>query len=156
MLVSTSPAFDALTGTAKPELLRQSVQVIKDAISELPQYEPETEHYFHAGMYCRMVKRCAGALIIGKVHTQEHFYVVMSGTVAISQEGEPAKEVTGPAVIKSYPGTQRAVYALTDAVCLTMHATDATTVEEAEARLVEADPTSKFDAFNRVKCEVLK
>jgi hypothetical protein len=156
MFVTTTPAFDALIGTRKPDLLRQPVQAIKEAISQLPQYEPETEHHFHAGMYCRVVKRCEGALIVGKVHKQEHLYVVMSGTVAVSQEGEPAKQITGPAVIKSYPGTQRAVLALTDAVCMTVHITDAKTVEEAEAELVEHDPTSKFDAFNRVKCEVLK
>lgn len=156
MLITTTPGFDVLAGAKKPELMRQSVGVIQRAISALPQYEPETHHYFHGGMYCREVRRCNDALIVGKVHKKEHFYVVASGTVAISQEGEPAKIVTGPAVLKSMPGTKRAVLALSDAVCMTFHRTDATTVEDACAELVEDDPADMFDVFNRVKQEVLK
>lgn len=135
---------------------RMSVDVLQREISKLPQYEPETKHYFHGGMYCREVARVEGALIVGKVHKKEHFYVVASGTVAITQEGEKAKEVTGPCVLKSMPGTRRAVYALTDAVCMTFHVTDSQTVEEAEAELVERDELSMFDAFNKVKLEVLE
>ena len=156
MLITTTPGFDVLTGAQKPELMRQSVKAIQRAISTQPQYEPETHHYFHGGMYCREVRRCEGALIVGKVHKKEHFYVIASGTIAISQEGEPAKQVTGPAVIKSMPGTKRAVLALTDAVCMTFHRVDCQTVDEAEKELVEEDPASMFDAFNRVKQEVLK
>lgn len=156
MLITTTQSYDALVGAQRKELMRSPVQEIQRAISALPQYEPETHHYFHGGMYCREVRRCEGALIVGKVHKKEHFYVIASGTVAISQEGEPAKQVTGPAVIKSMPGTKRAVLALTDAVCMTFHRVDCATVEEAESELVEDDPTSMFDAFNRVKQEVLK
>lgn len=136
--------------------MRQPVEKIQQAISQLEQYEPETNHYFHGGMYCREVKRCEGALIVGKVHKKEHFYVVASGTVAVSQEGEPAKQITGPAVIKSNPGTKRAVLALTDAVCMTFHRVDSINVEDAEKELVEDDPNSMFDAYNRVKQELLK
>lgn len=135
---------------------RMSVDVLQREISKLPQYEPETKHYFHGGMYCREVARVQGALIVGKVHKKEHFYVVASGTVAITQEGEKAKEVTGPCVLKSMPGTRRAVLALTDAVCMTFHVTDSQTVEDAESELVERDELSMFDAFNKVKLEVLE
>ena len=156
MKVTTSPAFDALVGIKRCDIMRQPVEKIQAAISQMEQYEPETNHYFHGGMYCREVKRCEGALIVGKVHKKEHFYVVASGTVAVSQEGEPAKKITGPAVIKSSPGTKRAVLALTDAVCMTFHRVDSGTVEEAEKELVEDDSTAMFDAFNRVKQELLK
>lgn len=156
MLISTTKSYDALVGAKRNDFMCAPIDEMQRAISQLPQYEPETNHYFHGGMYCREVKRCEGALIIGKVHKKEHFYVIVSGTVAISQEGEPAKQVTGPCVIKSMPGTKRAVLAITDAVCMTFHRVDCQTVDEAEKELVEEDPASMFDAFNRVKQEVLK
>lgn len=130
---------------------RMSVDVLQREISKLPQYEPETKHYFHGGMYCREVSRDAGVLVVGAVHKKEHFYVIVSGTVAITQEGEKAKEVTGPCVIKSMPGTKRAVLSLTPAVCMTFHVTDSTSVDEAEAELVESDPSSNYLPGNRVE-----
>lgn len=151
MLITTTPGFDVLAGAKKPELMRQSVKAIQSAISTQPQYEPETHHYFHGGMYCREVYRDAGVLVVGAVHKKEHLYVIVSGTVRISQEGEKAVELSAPAVIKSMPGTKRAVLSLTPVTCMTFHVTDAATVEEAEAELVEADPASMYLPGNIAK-----
>ena len=129
---------------------REKVERLQEELSKLPQYEPETEHTFHGGMYCRQVFRHANVTIVGKVHKKEHFYVIVSGTVLITTDDDVI-EVTGPKVICSKPGTKRAVYAVTDAVCMTFHITDAVTVEEAEAELVEDDPTSMFIAGNKLK-----
>lgn len=157
MNITATRSFSELIGIPdKTEALRNPAKQIQKVISQLPQYEPETNHYFAGGMYCREVKRCKDALIVGKVHKKEHFYVVASGTVAISQEGEKAKEVTGPAVIKSAPGTKRAVLALTDAVCMTFHRVDCETVAEAEAELVEEDPDAMFTIGNKVIDGALK
>lgn len=130
-----------------------SVEQLQKEISKMPQYEPETKHYFHGGMYCREVSRDAGVLVVGAVHKKEHFYVIVSGTVAITQDGGRAKEVTGPCVIKSSPGAKRAVLSLTPAVCMTFHVTDASTVEEAEAELVEPDPDARYLPGNVVDRE---
>jgi len=134
--------------------MRQKVQTLQDVISQLPQYEPETTHTFHAGMYCREVWRPAGAIVVGKVHKKEHFYLIVSGTVAITTD-EGVKSVTGPTLLCSKPGTKRAVYAETDALCMTFHVVDATTVEEAEHELVEDDDKSMFTIGNKAKQEVL-
>lgn len=149
-----------ITGTdiASPALMREAVERLQGEVSKLPQYEPQTTHRFHAGMYCREVFRHAGVLIVGKVHKQEHFYVIASGTVCVTTD-DGAKRLTGPMVIESKPGTKRAVYAETDAVCMTFHRTDATTVEAAEREMVEDDPNSMFSVGNRLKNqpnEVLK
>ena len=130
------------------------VKALQVEVSKLPQYEPATKHYFHGGMYCREVFRHAGVLVVGAVHKKEHFYVIVSGTVLITTDDDVI-EVTGPKVICSKPGTKRAVYAVTDAVCMTFHVTDAVTVEEAEAELVEDDPTSMFIAGNKLKVKEL-
>jgi len=134
--------------------MRQKVQALQDVISQLPQYEPETTHTFHAGMYCREVWRPAGAIIVGKVHKKEHFYLVVSGTVAITTD-EGVKSVTGPTLLCSKPSTKRAVYAETDALCMTFHVVDAKTIEDAEQELVEEDDSSMFTLGNKLKNEVL-
>ena len=130
------------------------VQALQDVISKMPQYEPETKHTFHAGMYCREVWRPAGVLVVGKIHKKEHFYLIVSGTVAITTD-EGVKSVTGPHLLCSTPGTKRAVYAETDALCMTFHVVDAKTIEDAEHELVQEDDASMFSLGNKLKNEVL-
>lgn len=126
------------------------VKALQVEVSKLPQYEPPTEHVFYGGMYCRQVWRPADCLIIGKVHKKEHFYMVVSGTVRITTDTD-VQTITGPALLCSKPGTKRAVYAETDALCMTFHRVDSTTVEEVESELVEDDPDSMFGIGNKVK-----
>ena len=134
---------------------RQKVERLQKEVALLPQYEPETKHYFHGGMYCREVWREAGVLVIGKVHKKEHFYYIVCGTVAITtDDGEEL--ITGPAMIKSAAGTKRAVYSVTAARCLTVHRTNARTVEAAESELIEPEELSMFDANNKIKLQVLQ
>lgn len=147
--------FDAsLLRIKPPPTMRERVELLQDYILEMPQYEPKTTHTFHAGMYCRQVWRPAGCVIVGKVHKKEHFYMVVSGTVWITAD-DGVRVVTGPAMLCSKPGTKRAVYAETDALCMTIHIADAKTVEEIEEELVEDDPDSKFTIGNKLKQEVL-
>jgi hypothetical protein len=136
-------------------MMRQRVELLQQELSKLPQYEPETKHYFHGGMYCREVFRHAGVLVVGAVHKKEHFYLIVSGTVAITDGEGNVQEFTGPHLFSSKPGTKRAVYALTDAVCMTFHVTEATTVEDAEAALVEADASTMYSLGNKVKIKEL-
>jgi hypothetical protein len=130
------------------------VQALQDAMQSMPQYEPPTEHMFHGGMYCRQVWRPAGCTIVGKIHKKEHFYLIVSGTVAITTD-EGVKSVTGPTLLCSKPGTKRAVYAETDALCMTFHVVDAKTIDDAEQELVEEDDSSMFTLGNKIKNEVL-
>jgi acetyl-CoA carboxylase carboxyltransferase component len=133
---------------------RAAVDRMQVLVSTLPQYEPVTRHYFHGGMYCREVFREAGVMVVGKVHLKEHFYVVASGKVLVTTDGG-ARMVTGPAVIKCSPGTKRAAYSATDATTMTFHVTNAKTVAEAEAELVEADDVAMFGAGNTLRSLVL-
>ena len=130
------------------------VKALQIEVSKLPQYEPATKHYFHGGMYCREVFRHADVLIVGKVHKKEHFYLVVSGTLAITTD-DGVQEITGPHLLCSKPGTKRAVYALTDAICMTFHRVESDNVEDAEVELVEHDPESMFSIGNKVKVKEL-
>lgn len=130
--------------------LRERVDALQVEVSKYPQYEPPTEHIFHGGMYCRQVWRPAGCLIVGKVHKKEHFYMIVSGTVTVTTD-DGVQSLTGPMLLCSTPGTKRAVYAETDALCMTFHKVESTTVEDVESELVEDDPTSMFAVGNKIK-----
>jgi hypothetical protein len=130
--------------------MRERVERMQAELSKLPQYEPETKHYFHAGMYCREVWRDAGVLVVGKVHKKEHFSLIVSGTVAITTD-DGVERITGPHLLKSKAGTKRAVYSETPALCMTFHIADAVTVEAAERELVEEDETDMYAAGNLIK-----
>lgn len=130
--------------------MRGKVAALQVELSNLPQYQPKTTHYFHGGMYCREVFREAGVLVVGAVHKKEHFYLIVSGTVAITTD-EGVQEVTGPHLFLSKPGTKRAVYAITDALCMTFHAIEAKTVEDAESELVEEEAINNYSPGNQIK-----
>lgn len=135
--------------------MRAAVQTLQDEVSKLPQYQPETTHRFHGGMYCREVWRQAGVVVVGKVHKKEHFYVIVSGTVVITTD-DGVKRITGPHVLQSTPGTKRAVFSETDALCMTFHRTDALTVEDAELDLVEEDAQSMYQVGNVVEAKQIE
>jgi mannose-6-phosphate isomerase-like protein (cupin superfamily) len=118
-----------------------NIDKLKEIMRQLPQVEFETHHYFADGMYCRELPRKAGTVIVGKVHKREHFYVVLSGEITISGNGE-IKHVKAPHIFVCQPGTRRAVYAHTDAVCMTIHRTLETDLEKIEAELVEDEDSS--------------
>lgn len=138
-------------GKLPAELMQKKVCALQTELSKMPQYQPETRHYFHGGMYCREVFRHAGVLVVGATHKKEHFYLIVSGTVAITDGQGNVQEVTGPYLFQSKPGTKRAVYAITDALCMTFHAVEATTIEQAESELIETEVDSMYSFGNQVK-----
>ena len=135
-------AIPGMTAIDSPE----RIEKLRQELCKMPQYEPITRHYFHGGMYCREVWRQAGVALVGAVHKKEHFYVIVSGTVVING----GQRITGPMVLCCEPGTQRAVFSETDVLCMTFHKTDARTVEEAEAELIEAT-VSMYGPGNTLK-----
>lgn len=126
------------------------VQLQKE-ILECPQIELPTEHIFHGGMYCRQVWQPAGAVVVGKVHKTEHFFMVVQGLLAVTEGDEAAVEMSAPFLLCSKPGTKRALFALTDALYMTIHRVDSDTVEAAEDELVLPEPDCPFIAGNKLK-----
>jgi hypothetical protein len=136
---------------AKFSPMRERVNALQALMVQMPQVELQTDHLFADGMYARIVARKAGTTIVGKVHLKEHFYIVASGRVRVTGGEEETVEYAAPTVLVSKAGTKRAVYALEDSVCLTVHRTDKTDLGEIEAELVEPDETALFNASNELK-----
>lgn len=133
------------------DLTRETILELQTTMASMPQAELTTAHHWADGMYCRFLPRPAGTLIVGKVHKREHFYIVCCGIVRVTNGEGAAREITGPAVIVSQPGTKRAVLAMTDATCITVHRTDKTDLDEIETELIEPDGLALFDAYNHLK-----
>jgi len=127
-----------------------TVLKLQAEVMKLPQIEFSTFHFFADGMYARSVFRPAGAVIVGKVHKREHFYVVTKGKVAVTDGESEARIYEAGTILVSKPGTKRAVYALEDSVCITVHNTDNTDLDEIERELIEEDETALFDSSNKL------
>lgn len=122
-------------------------------MSSFPQWDASkhTQHLFADGMYCRVLFRPAGTLIVGKQHRKCHFYIVAKGRVSVTDGDGPAVEYGAGTILVSKPGTKRAVLALEDSVCLTVHRTKYKNLEKIEKQLIEPDATALYDASNKRK-----
>lgn len=136
------------------DLIKDDIQRLKAEMLKLEQVELPTEHFFCDGMYMRVLPRPADCTIVGKLHKKPHFYVVVKGKVTIvGIEGR--KTVEAPAYFVCKPGTQRAVYAHEDSICLTIHRTDKLELDEVEADLVEPDEDSPYLPGNILKQKLI-
>lgn len=132
------------------EPLSSKVMDLQEAMSQFPQVELETKHYFAEGMYCRWLYRPIGTTIVGKIHKKEHFYIIAKGKVAVS-DGDQTKIYEAGDVIVSRPGTKRAVHALEDSICLTVHRTNKHNLDKIEKELIIPERGALFDARNKLK-----
>jgi hypothetical protein len=116
---------------------QEIVQKLAAAMRELPdrQINPEPEHLFAPGMYVRVLHMPAGSVIVSKIHKTEHFCLAVNGR-ALVRVGEGIEEVVGPKLMRTLPGTQRALCILEDATWITFHPTEETNLEAIEEQII--------------------
>jgi hypothetical protein len=128
----------------------EQILALQDLMKSLPQVKVTTKHYFADGMYCREMFRPAGTTIVGRVHKKEHFYIIIYGELTVIGEGY-RERLKGPTLIISKPGTKRVVFAHTDALCITIHRTPFTNLDEVEEDISVVDPESPYTTGNTLK-----
>jgi len=97
------------------------VDKIEYELSTLPVAELPLTHIFTDGLYVRKAFAPAGSMFTTVHHNTEHPFILISGTTeVISNEGSGS--ISGPFMGITKKGTRRVVYAVTDAVYLTIHA----------------------------------
>jgi hypothetical protein len=126
---------------------REQILALQDAVKGMQQYEPETTHYFADGMYCRSVFRVAGAIVVGKVHKKEHFFILVSGDMTVWTESG-MKRVQAPFIWVSKPGTKRVTLAHTDSTAVTVHKVSSTDIAEIEDELIEPEAGTMYGPGN--------
>ena len=126
---------------------RSSVVELEREISKHPQIDVPLEHYFAKGLYVREMRLVKDTLLTGKIHRKEHICVLVQGELMVSGEGKK-EHMKAPHTFVSQPGAKRAIYALTDAVFINIHATTETDLDKLEDELIA--PT--FDALENTIC----
>lgn len=135
--IGTNPLDLALQAIreATPAEVRDKIERFELACLAQPQVQLDVKHYFANGLYVRELFIPAGTTGTGAVHLHEHVSMIVSGDITVMSE-HGTQRIKGPMIRVMKPGTKHVALAHTDTIWLTMHATDAKTVEEAEARLV--------------------
>jgi len=72
-------------------------------------------HDFSDNMYIREMKASAGTFLIGKVHKQDHVWMLLSGSLVVSTE-EGLKEIKGPVYGTALKGSKRVAYVKNDCI----------------------------------------
>lgn len=130
--------------------MRSKVLNLENVLRSMPQVELPTTHHFAGGMYARVMELKKGITIVGKVHKSEHFFILSKGILAVAVD-DKVTVIKAPAVIVSGPGVKRAGHAIEDCVCINVHRSDKTDLDELEYELTEPDPLSMYDSANLLK-----
>jgi hypothetical protein len=116
------------------EALQSQIDTIERVFRDLPQAEISTEHWIAGGLYCRRITIPRGVFAVGALHLKDHVSVMVSGRMRVLTEAG-MEELAGHHVWTPKPGLRRVGFAYEDTVWLTVHRTDAATVEAAEDEL---------------------
>lgn len=134
-----------LASAAALEAQHEMVDRLDAAIrATLPCLDIQTElppiHHFAAGLYARSMVVPAGMLLVGMLHTSEHISILSAGSISVWSVGGEVQHFEAPHIFVGQPGARRIGFTHSDVVWTTIHATDATTVEDAERQLLVVRP----------------
>lgn len=120
---------------------RELVDGLADAMRALPperHFSGDPIHLFAPGMYVRVLHMPAGSTIVSKIHKTEHFCLAVNGRATV-RIGDHVEEVTGPKLMRTLPGTQRALYLHEDATWITFHPLETadTVADESDLAAIE-------------------
>ncbi len=124
--------------------LRSNIQSLEQQLLSMPQADMPLRHFFAKGLYARELTIPKNCCLTGAIHKHQHINIIVKGDITVATE-QGLRRIQAPAVLISEPGTKRAGFAHEDTVWITVHATDATEVESAEAELV----TNDFQDYER-------
>ena len=100
-----------------------------------PQLPIETQHLFHAGLYARTVHLSTGTLITGAL-IKRATLLIISGDVLV-YVGEASVRLVGYRTLAASANRKQVFFALAPTDMTMLFATEAKTVEEAEAEFTD-------------------
>lgn len=127
------------------------VRQLEERVLRLPQVDIETQHVFHAGIYARTIMVPAGVVATGTLIKRSTTLIVCGNAIVFI--GDKTLELNGYYVLPASANRKQAVFAKSDTYLTMMFATDATTVEDAEAEFtdeVEFLGSRKNDCVNKI------
>jgi hypothetical protein len=94
-------------------------------------------HRFTPGMYVREIHIPAGTIGTSMEHRTEHPFVISKGCIHVISESEGKVVYEAPYCGITQPGTRRVLYAETDTIWTTFHATEETDVDKIGEAILE-------------------
>ena len=126
-----------------PEILALESWIKSNVDQEEMLKTTELNHYRIPGVYARELKLKAGTILTGKIHNFESMGILSQGRMRILTS-EGAKIVEAPYVPVDKPGIKRLGVCETDCTFVSIHRTDAETIEDIEDELV-SDTFEQFE-----------
>ena len=126
-----------------PEILALESWIKDNVDQEEMLKTTELNHYRIPGVYARELKLKAGTILTGKIHNFESMGILSQGRMRI-YNSEGAKIVEAPYVTVDKPGVKRLGVCETDCTFVSIHRTDAETIEDIEDELV-SDTFEQFE-----------
>ena len=131
-----------IAGSVIPAMSLQAIDKVRELteiFKEAPQYALETNHIIHGGMYSRTITMPAGHVLTGSL-VKVNTLLIINGHVTAYLGDIGSAEFNGYGVVPASAGRKQAFISHADTDITMIFATDATSVEEAEAELTdEAD-----------------
>jgi hypothetical protein len=122
-----------------------------------PPVKLELNHLFADGLYGRIITMPANTVVMTAIHKKENITTVVSGVCRVVNHDGTSEIITAPAFFVTPAGTQRAVYVLEESTWITVHATNAKTVETAEQVIAKTpDFFNEFMAIQQSNTETLQ
>lgn len=102
------------------------------------------------GVYAREVIIPADTLAVGEIHKYEQINFLLRGEISVLTD-TGVKHLVGPTVIVSPAGTKRVVYARTECVWVTVHATEHDNTDAIAAEVIAKSEDEYLEFVRQVK-----
>ncbi len=69
--------------------------------------EFQVEHHFQGGMYSRACSYAANSYIAGRIHLEDHFFILLEGELLVADADEGVRRLSAPAILPGAKGARR-------------------------------------------------
>jgi hypothetical protein len=127
------------------------IDKLEATLVNFPTIELELIHRFTPGMYIREIFIPAGTMLTSMKHKTEHPFILSKGEIHVTSDNENTTIYKAPYCGITKPNTRRALFAKTDVVWTTFHATDETDVEKIGESILEPHENSLLTGDRKLK-----
>lgn len=119
--------------------LAVEVDIMEQAMLQLPQVECSVEHIFGDGIYIRQVTLPAGAMVIGHFQKTVHMNIMIKGKVMMPDGNGGSKILSAPMTFQGSQG-RKVGYVLEEVLWQNVYATHETDIDKLEATYLDKSP----------------
>lgn len=126
--INASDFFGECKTIKEVESRRSKILQWGEKLKQLPQVEWDVKHRFAGGLYLREIKMAKGSFVIGKIHSTQHFNIIVSGECLVASV-DGVQHIKAPYTFVSEAGVQKCVLNITDVIWQTTHVTNETNID---------------------------